>query len=103
MNLLVFQQTGDRANFQGRYVINHPFTGEMKCEKAGPYLTGVWKRQQEEAKNLAELTGWKLDDVKSALESLGSITLTATLRAGWRSCARYTRAIPPAPISRSTV
>ncbi len=31
---LVFQETGDRTNFQGRYVLRHPWTGEAKCEAA---------------------------------------------------------------------
>jgi len=25
---LVFQETGDRGNFQGRYVLRHPWTGD---------------------------------------------------------------------------
>jgi hypothetical protein len=29
---LVFQSTGDRANFQARYILRHPWTGEIKCE-----------------------------------------------------------------------
>ena len=64
---LVFQQTKDKTNFQGRYVMQHPFKGEMSCDEAGPYLEGVWKRQQEEAKTMVELTGWKLDDVKKRM------------------------------------
>ena len=28
---LRFAETGNRENFQGRYVIRHPFTGEMDC------------------------------------------------------------------------
>jgi hypothetical protein len=64
---LVFQTTKDKTNFQGRYVINHPFKGSMECDAAGPYQQSVWKRQQEEAKNLAELTGWKLADIKTKM------------------------------------
>ncbi len=64
---LVFQQTQDRGNFQGRFVMQHPFRGTMSCDAAGPYLEGVWKRQQEEAKTMVELTGWSLDDVKKRM------------------------------------
>jgi hypothetical protein len=64
---LVFQATNNKENFQGRYVMQHPFKGAMACEAAAPYLEGVWKRQQEEAKTLADLTGWKMDDIKSKM------------------------------------
>jgi hypothetical protein len=64
---LVFQETQDKNNFQGRYVINHPFQGQMECDEAGPYKQMVWKRQHEEAKNLAELTGWSEGDVKKKM------------------------------------
>ena len=65
---LVFQQTSDRNNFQGRYVMQHPYTGQMDCEEAGPYVKSVWERQQQEAKTMAELTGWKLDDIKKRMK-----------------------------------
>ena len=35
---LVFQETGDRANFQGRYVLRHPWAGGDACEAARRYL-----------------------------------------------------------------
>src|SRR5262249_6303517 len=31
---LMFQETSDRSNFQGRYVIRHPFTGPVACADA---------------------------------------------------------------------
>src|SRR2546421_1471604 len=37
-----------------------------------------------------------------SVETSGFITFTATLRGGWRSAARNTRAIPPAPDRKST-
>ena len=30
---LVFQETGDRANFQGRYILRHPWTGKISCDE----------------------------------------------------------------------
>ena len=33
---LVFQETADRSNFQGRYVLRHEWTGEGSCEAATP-------------------------------------------------------------------
>jgi hypothetical protein len=36
---LRFQKTGDRSNFQGRYVMRHPWKGkENDCDKVGAYL-----------------------------------------------------------------
>lgn len=60
---LVFQETGDRQNFQGRYVIRHPFRGATSCD-ATQYLAGVKKRQEREAQTLANLTGWDIDDIR---------------------------------------
>ncbi|HEY3056418.1 MAG TPA: DUF2330 domain-containing protein, partial [Thermoanaerobaculia bacterium] len=60
---LVFQETGDRQNFQARYVLRHVFTGKIAC---GPteYEQSVQKRQEQEAVNLAQLTGWNVDDIR---------------------------------------
>jgi hypothetical protein len=60
---LVFQETGDRTNFQGRYVLRHPWTGEASCEAAKQYLAGLPERHRTEARALADLTGWKLTDI----------------------------------------
>src|SRR2546428_2470426 len=34
---LVFQETGDRQNFQARYVLHHPWNGGSDCEAARDY------------------------------------------------------------------
>ena len=60
---LVFQETGDRTNFQGRYVLRHPWTGEAKCEAARQYLAKLPARHRDEAVMLAGLTGWALPDI----------------------------------------
>lgn len=65
---LVFQQTKDRENFQGRYVMQHPFKGEMKCAEAEGYKQQVFERQKVEAQTLAELTGWQLSDIEKKME-----------------------------------
>jgi hypothetical protein len=61
---LVFQQTGDRQNFQGRYVMRHPFTGEVTCPAGAEYRRAVSARMEREARNLAQLTGWRIEDVR---------------------------------------
>jgi hypothetical protein len=63
---LVFQETGDRQNYQGRYVIRHPFRGELSCDASG-YKAGVRDRQEREAQALANLTGWDLDGIRARI------------------------------------
>ncbi len=64
---LVFQETGDRQNFQGRYVIRHPFRGELTCD-ATDYRKAVRQRQEREAETLANLTGWDIDDIRAKID-----------------------------------
>ncbi|MGH9382442.1 MAG: DUF2330 domain-containing protein [Thermoanaerobaculia bacterium] len=65
---LVFQETGDRANFQGRYVLRHPWTGEAECEAAERYLAELPRRQDERAQRLANLTGWDIADIRAKMK-----------------------------------
>ncbi len=60
---LVFQETGDRQNYQGRYVIQHPWKGEASCD-ISEYQAQVRERQEREAQQLANLTGWDIDDIR---------------------------------------
>jgi hypothetical protein len=60
---LAFQQTGDRTNFQGRYILRHPWTGEAKCDAARAYLKSLDARYRTEAENLASLTGWDMQEI----------------------------------------
>jgi hypothetical protein len=57
---LVFQETADRANFQGRYVLRHAYKGEASCEAARRYQDMVRARAEQEAATLASLTGWPI-------------------------------------------
>jgi hypothetical protein len=68
---LVFQETGDRQNFQGRYVIRHPFRGELSCD-ATDYKKAVRERQEREAETLANLTGWNIDDIRAKIDFIDS-------------------------------
>jgi hypothetical protein len=61
---LVFQETGDRTNFQGRYVIRQPWTGPAVCPEAEGYRQQLRQRQEREAQALAALTGWNVEDVR---------------------------------------
>jgi hypothetical protein len=64
---LMFQETGDQQNFQGRYVLNHPFGGEMKCGAREQYLTSVRERRRREATTLAALTGWSAEKIRERM------------------------------------
>jgi hypothetical protein len=65
---LVFQETGDRTNFQGRYVLRHPWTGESSCEQADVYRKSLPERQEREAQVLASLTGWDIRAIREKME-----------------------------------
>jgi len=59
-----FQETSDTSNFQGRYVLRHPFKGEMSCDAAAAYKQQVNDRQQKAASQLANLTGWDINEIR---------------------------------------
>ncbi len=69
---LTFQVTGDRENYQGRYVLRHPWRGDYgECDAAGEYAEGLVERWDTEAKSLAKLTGWELADIKAKMAAGG--------------------------------
>jgi hypothetical protein len=61
---LVFQQTTDRSNFQGRYVMRQPWRGQPRCEAAREYLAQLPDRFEREARNLARITGWEIEGIR---------------------------------------
>jgi hypothetical protein len=63
---LVFQETGDRQNYQGRYVIRRPWTGEASCD-ISQYQAQLRDRQEREAQQLANLTGWDIGDIRNKI------------------------------------
>lgn len=62
----MFQETGDRQNYQGRYVIRRPWKGEATCD-ISDYQAELQKRQEHEAKQLANLTGWDIEDIRKKI------------------------------------
>jgi len=66
---LVFQETGDRENFQGRYIVRHPWKGSAGgCDRVRDYFREVRLRHDREAETLADLTGWKLVDIRRKMK-----------------------------------
>ena len=64
---LVLQETADRNNFQARYVLRHPWKGDADCPATEAYRREVILRNENEARQLAELTGWRLADIRSQM------------------------------------
>jgi hypothetical protein len=64
---LVFQETGDRQNFQGRYILRHPWKGKDGCQAAQAYRRELPKRFEQEAQTLASLTGWDINKIRGRM------------------------------------
>lgn len=64
---LVFHETGDRSNFQGRYVLRHAWNGEASCPQAEAYREALGERREREARTLANLTGWAIDAIRERI------------------------------------
>lgn len=68
---LLFKTTGERENFQGRYVLRHPYKGDAKCDAAKDYRASLPQRYEREAQTLANLTGWDIDDIRAKMKDAG--------------------------------
>ncbi len=65
---LVFQETSDRSNFQGRYIVRHPWAGENWCPEMPGYLRALREQQEQQARTLAGLTGWELAKIRDRMD-----------------------------------
>src|SRR5262245_50962372 len=66
---LVFQETGDQQNFQGRYVLQHPWKGSADaCPAAAGYFESLTSRLESEAQTLANLTGWEIEAIRAKVD-----------------------------------
>ena len=86
---LVFQETGDRQNYQGRYVIRRPWKGEASCD-ISQYQAEVRERQEREAQQLANLTGWDIAEIRKKIPLLEGANLKKSPPGGNDSGARKT-------------
>jgi len=81
---LVLQETSDRNNFQASYVLRHPWKGDdSSCPATDKYQREVLKRQKSEARQLAELTGWKITDIRTQMNLRGN-NPTGTSEKWWQ-------------------
>jgi hypothetical protein len=68
---LSFIETADRENFQGRYILQHPYQGAMSCSAGDEYRASLPARFKIEAETLARLTGWSLKDIETRMAANG--------------------------------
>jgi hypothetical protein len=68
---LVLQETADRTNFQGRYVLRHPWNGNDECPANEEYRRELARRRELEAQRLADLTGWGIADIRTQMNLPG--------------------------------
>ena len=80
---LMFQETGDRQNYQGRYVIRHPFKGETSCDLT-QYHASTRERQEREAQQLANLTGWDIADIRGKIPFAGGVEPEPVKEPWWK-------------------
>lgn len=68
---LVFLNTPNSENFQGRYIVRHPATGDLSCDEGKKYLAELRMRKKRELDELAALTGWSWSRYKWYLGDAG--------------------------------
>ncbi|WP_315756770.1 MULTISPECIES: DUF2330 domain-containing protein [unclassified Bradyrhizobium] len=68
---IVFAETKDRSNFQGRYVQHHPWRGEASCAAAKTYRDSLAARFAKQATDLAQLTGWSRSEIVAKMDKSG--------------------------------
>jgi len=68
---IVFLETRDRENFQGRYILRHPWTGAASCAAAKAYRADLPEQYRKQASNLAQLTGWSAGEIEQRMERTG--------------------------------
>jgi hypothetical protein len=68
---LNFIETGDRENFQGRYVMHHPAVAKTSCSASEAYRAALPARFRREAQVLADATGWSQKDIEARMNANG--------------------------------
>jgi hypothetical protein len=71
---LVFQDTNNREQFQGRYVMRHAFLGKAECAAGREYGRSLPRRFDQEAQTLARLTNWDIQKIRQKLPKVQAQT-----------------------------
>ena len=64
---LMFRETRNQQTFQGRYILRHAWKGEATCEAASDYKKELPKRLEAQAQTLANLTDWKIAEIRKRM------------------------------------
>ncbi len=59
---LMFQVTPNTLNYQARYIITHPATGDFNCAAGKKYLQDLRQRRKKELQELTTLTGTNINN-----------------------------------------
>jgi hypothetical protein len=59
---LFFQVTPNTEDYQARYIITHPATGDLSCPEGKKYLASLKQRREDEMEMLTHLTGKSYSD-----------------------------------------
>lgn len=81
---LAFHETGDRTNFQGRYILRNPARGDLSCSAGQDYKRELGDRWARDAATMASLTGWSLADVRKRIDWTKA-TVDQTDKPWWKS------------------
>lgn len=68
---LMLRVTKDRENFQGRYIMRHPWRGDVACEAAEGYFSSFADRFEREAQTLARFTRWDINEIREKMKAAG--------------------------------
>ncbi len=71
---LMFQETSNRELFQGRYILQHPYTGEANCSAGREYKRSLPQRFEKEAQTLAKLTNWNIQEIRQKMKLGGQVS-----------------------------
>jgi hypothetical protein len=64
---LTFETTPNRENYQGRYILRHPFQGQITCKEGKEYQSQLDERNEQTAQTLANLTGWDINGIRKKM------------------------------------
>ncbi len=64
---LMFRETSNNQNFQGRYILRHPWTGKVSCDVGEQYRRDLPQRLETQAQTLANLTGWDIAAIRKRM------------------------------------
>jgi hypothetical protein len=61
---LQFHVTPNKENFQARYILTNPATGDLSCDAGQKYCANLVKNRADELEELHDLTSWNTDQYK---------------------------------------